>query len=342
MRVLVLATSYPRSREDVAGHFVADQVDQLRAAGVDVTVVSPHDFRHYGIAYGHGIVQNLRAKPWLVPLLPAFVTGYARAARRAARDVDLVHAHWIPSGAAALSTGKPYVLQVWGTDVELARRVPAIARPVIRNADLVIAASPFLAEAARRLGAADVAIVPSAVDVPPRVVEPDEPPHVLYLGRLSPEKGILDFVEATDGLARVIVGDGPLRDRVPDGVGAVPPTQVGEWYDRAAVVCVPSHREGYGYTAREAMAHGRAVVATAVGGLVDAVDDGVTGLVVQPGDPPALRAALERLLADGELRDRLGKAARAYAERHLTARAATAALLAAYHQAGVRDRGVHR
>ena len=151
MRVLVVATSYPRSREDVAGRFVADQVESLRAAGVDVRVVSPSDFRHYGIAYGHGIVQNLRAKPWLVPLLPAFVSGYARAARRAARDVDLVHAHWIPSGAAALATGRPYVLQVWGTDVELARRVPAAARPVVRGAQLVIGASTFLADEARRL-----------------------------------------------------------------------------------------------------------------------------------------------------------------------------------------------
>ena len=46
---------------------------------------------------------------------------YARAARRAARDADLVHAHWLPSALAALATGKPYVVQLWGTDVELAR-----------------------------------------------------------------------------------------------------------------------------------------------------------------------------------------------------------------------------
>ena len=124
MRVCVLTTSYPRSEADVAGRFVAEAVEQLRAAGVEVDVVSPASFRHFGIAYGDGIVQNLRARPWLVLLLPAFMVAFARAARRAARDADVVHAHWIPSGFAALATGKPFVLQVWGTDVELARRMP--------------------------------------------------------------------------------------------------------------------------------------------------------------------------------------------------------------------------
>ena len=109
--------------------------------------------------------------------------------------------------------------------------------------------------------------MPIGVDVPERVAEPDEPPHVLYAGRLSEEKGILEFVEATEGLPRVIVGDGPLRDRVPEALGFVPPTELGAYYERAAVVCVPSRREGYGMTAREAMAYGRPVVATAVGGL---------------------------------------------------------------------------
>jgi glycosyltransferase involved in cell wall biosynthesis len=60
----------------------------------------------------------------------------------------------------------------------------------------------------------------------------------------------------------------------------------------------------------EAMAHGRAVVATPVGGIPGLVEDGRTGLLVPPGDGGALRAAIERLLADPELRRRLGNAAR--------------------------------
>jgi glycosyltransferase involved in cell wall biosynthesis len=313
VKVLVLTTSYPRSADDVAGVFVADGVRQLRAAGVDVDVVSPADFRHFGLAFGGGIVQNLRAKPWLAAAVPLFLAAYARAARRAARDggADVVHAHWIPSGLAALKTGKPFVLQVWGTDVELARRVPWLARPIVRRARVVVAASPFLAEAARELGAREVRVIPPGIDLPDEVGEPDDPPHVLFVGRLSEEKGILEFLEATEGMPRVIVGDGPLRDRVPEAVGFVPHDRIGDYYERAAVVCVPSRREGYGMVAREAMAYGRPVVATRVGGLVDAVEDGVAGLLVPAGDIPALRSALAQLLDDAARRTLLGVAGRA-------------------------------
>ena len=74
--------------------------------------------------------------------------------------------------------------------------------------------------------------------------------------------------------------------------------------------------------AREAMAHGRAVVATAVGGLCDAIDDGVDGVLVPAGDVGALRTAAERLLGDRELRSRLGSAAREKARREWSLEAA--------------------
>ena len=325
----MLTTSYPRYAGDAAGAFVADQVEHLRAAGIDVDVVSPQDFPHFGIAYGDGIAQNLRADPWKAALVPAFLGAYSLAAHRAAREADVVHAHWLPSGAAALATGKPYVLQVWGTDVELARRAPALFRPVVRRARLVIAASTALAEEARALGAREVRVIPNGVDLPPHVAEPAEPPHVLFVGRLSEEKGILEFLDATEGLPRVIVGDGPLRDRVPEAVGFVPHHELGAYYEAASVVCVPSRREGYGVVAREAMANGRAVVATRVGGLPDAVEDGETGLLVERAE---LRAAVQRLLGDEELRRRLGAAARERA-RSWSHESAASALQAAYASA---------
>jgi glycosyltransferase involved in cell wall biosynthesis len=330
MRLLVLTTSYPRSRDDVAGAFVRDAVEHLRAAGLEVEVVSPASFRHYGLAYGHGIVGNLRRRPWRVLLLPLFLLSYARAARRAARGVDLVHAHWLPSVLPALATGKPFVVQLWGTDVELGRRVRPLARALLRRARLVLCASEALAEAARGLGAREVRVVPSGVEIPDAVGEPDEPPHVLYVGRLSEEKGVLELLAATDGLPRVIVGDGPLRERVAEAVGFVPPTELGLYYERAAVVVCPSRREGYGVVAREAMAHGRPVVATAVGGLPDAVEDGVTGVLVPPRDTPALRSAIEDVLQDEELRRRLGDAARKRVRGRFSWPAATGATIAAY------------
>jgi glycosyltransferase involved in cell wall biosynthesis len=318
VRVLVLTTSYPRDAADAAGRFVLDAVEGVRALGVEVDVVSPASSRHFGIAYGHGVAGNLRERPWLAALVPAFLWELRRAAARAAREADLVHAHWLGAGAVAATLGRPYVVQVWGTDVELARRAPWLARPVLRRARLVLAASTALAAEARALGAREVRVVPSGVAVPPSVGPPEEPPHVLYVGRLSPEKGVLELVEACgDDLPLVVAGDGPLRARVPQARGFVPPDELGPWYERAAVVAAPSHREGYGVAAREAMAWGRPVVASAVGGLTDAVVDGVTGLLVPPGDAAALRAALERLLGDAALRGRLGAAARETAQREL-------------------------
>jgi glycosyltransferase involved in cell wall biosynthesis len=321
VKVVVLTTSYPRGEDDVAGHFVRDSVEAARALGVDVEVVSPASFRHFGIAYGHGVAGNLRRRPWLMLLLPAFLLSFARAARRAGRDADLVHAHWIPSALIALATRKPYLVQLWGTDVELARKAPWLFRPLLRRAQAAVVASEFLAGAARELGAREVVLVPQDVRIPDGVGPPAEPPHVLFVGRLSPEKGILEFLEATEGLPRVIVGDGPLRDRVPETVGAVAPRDVGSYYERAAVVCVPSRREGLGLAAREAMAWGRPVVATSVGGLVD-----VSGILVPPGDVPALRTAIEQLLADPQLRARLGAAAR----EAISAQAGGEALVALY------------
>jgi len=331
MRVGVLTTSYPRYPGDVAGRFVADAVEHVRRRGVDVEVVGPEQFRGYGLTYGHGVVGNLRRRPWLALLVPALLASFVRAARRV--DVDLLHAHWLPSGWVAARTGTPYVVQVWGTDVELARRAPGLARGVLRGARLVIAASTALAEAARSLGASEVRVIPSGVDLPAEVGGEATPLEVLYVGRLSPEKGVEELVEAARGLNLVVAGDGPLRERVPGALGFVPHDELGALYARAAVVACPSRREGFGVACLEAMAYGKPVVATAVGGLLDLVVDAETGLVVPPRDPSALRTALERLLADPDLRRRLGAAGRRRARERFSWPAVTEVTLNAYADA---------
>ena len=87
-------------------------------------------------------------------------------------------------------------------------------------------------------------VIPSGVDVPVEVAAPEQPPHVLYGGRLSEEKGVRELAEAAAGLPFVVVGDGPLRDLFPFSTGFVahdgstPPPQLRD----AAIVCVPSRR----------------------------------------------------------------------------------------------------
>jgi glycosyltransferase involved in cell wall biosynthesis len=156
---------------------------------------------------------------------------------------------------------------------------------------------------------------------------------VLFAGRLSPEKGILELVEAANGMTLVVAGDGPLRDRVPGALGFVPHHALGPLYERAAVVAVPSHREGFGVVCAEAMAYGRPVVASAVGGLLDLVVDGETGLQVPPRDVPALREALERLVGNRALRRRMGAAGRERVRERFAWPAVTDATLAAYEEA---------
>ncbi len=333
LRIAVLTTSYPRYPGDFAGTFVEAAVGHLRELGHHVEVVSPQDFRHFGIAYGHGVIGNLRSRPWLLLLVPLMLWNFRRAARRAARGADLVHAYWLPSGAVALGLRRrrrhhrrraagaappALVLQLPGTDIVLARRLPFLSRRILRRADAVICPSHELAEQARSLGARDVSVISPEFDVPPEAsteaagpeAAAGEQPVVLFVGRLSAEKGIFGLVEAARGMNLVIAGDGPLRKKVPGALGFVSHEKIGDLYERAAIVACPSRREGFGMACAEAMAHARPVVACPVGGLRDLVVDGETGLFVPPGDVAALRAALERLLADPELRRRMGAAGR--------------------------------
>ena len=143
---------------------------------------------------------NLRRRPWLALLLPVFLLLFARAARRrAARDADLVHAHRLPSDSRRLRPGSRSSSSSGGTDVELAARAPWLFRPLLRRARLAIVASEHLAGVARAsLAHARRASSRRLVEIPLSVGEPDEP-HVLFVGRLSPEKGIEEFVAATDG-----------------------------------------------------------------------------------------------------------------------------------------------
>jgi glycosyltransferase involved in cell wall biosynthesis len=173
-------------------------------------------------------------------------------------------------------------------------------------------------------------VIPNGVHIPAEVGREADPAEVLFAGRLSPEKGIEELVAATEGMNLVVAGDGPLRELVPGSLGFVPHAELERLYARAAVVVLPSYREGLPLCVIEAMAHGRPVVASAVGGIPELVRDGETGFLVEPGDVAGLRAAIQRLLADPELRRRLGRAGRERAIELCSQEQVTQATLAAY------------
>jgi glycosyltransferase involved in cell wall biosynthesis len=144
-------------------------------------------------------------------------------------------------------------------------------------------------------------------------------PVVLYVGKFSPGKGSADLLAASrEVVCRfpdaifVFVGDGELGEDLPHvrRLGPLPNHEVLALYPLADIVVVPSVvPDALSRVILEAMAMGRPVIATCVGGTPELVVDGKTGLLVERGDLTGLARALERLLGDGELRVALGAAA---------------------------------
>jgi glycosyltransferase involved in cell wall biosynthesis len=150
---------------------------------------------------------------------------------------------------------------------------------------------------------------------------------VVFLGRLTEEKGFADLLEAWEAsLGRlVVVGDGPLRARADARAAADPSVQVlgalpwaesMEIVRTARAVVVPARSyETFGLVVVEAYAHGVPVVASRIGALAELVDDGETGALAEPGDPESLRKAL-RWLGDPVTSIACGERARqVYLER---------------------------
>jgi glycosyltransferase involved in cell wall biosynthesis len=158
----------------------------------------------------------------------------------------------------------------------------------------------------------------------PRLDQLPQEPYILFLGDATEDKGAWNLAEAYDHLVDppplVFLGRNYLAEVAErPGIhmlGPWPHPLAMETVRRALFTVVPSVcPEAFGIVALEAAANGKATVASDIGGLPDVVRDGETGLLVAPGDRDALGAAMQRLIEDGEVRDRLGGAARERARR---------------------------
>lgn len=366
MRVLMVTTSFPRHEGDHAGHFVATLAETLVTLGCQVTVLAPHEgslpvhetmrgvlverFRYLPpraeqVAYGSGIVENLRRRPLAAAGLIPFAIALRRALRRLAPDHDLVHVHWAPTAALAAPWHgpAPYVITLHGSDVTLAHR-GGIWLSLLRRALSRAAGANVVAEAQRRFltghGLWDarrpLAVIPAGIPAElldrPRPARPDGPFRFVFAGRLVEAKGVTDLLAAFDAMrgrgveARLdLVGSGPLQGAVDAAAGADgriralgqrSHTETLEIIAAADALVLPSHGEGSPLVVAEALALGTPVIGTAVGALPELL--GEDGLCVRPHDPGALSAAMERLAGDRGLWERLSAEGRARASERLT------------------------
>ena len=246
----------------------------------------------------------------------------------------------------------PLIVSLHGSDVfvaEKSRALGALARWVFRRSAAVSACSRDLAERASRFGA-DAEVIPYGVDAAELGAQPasewrqragagDDELLVVGLGRLVAKKGFETLIAAVAELranavpVRLALGgrgdlQGPLVDLAAklgcaEAVvffGEVPHDEVGGLLRAADAVAVPSVRDDRGNVdglpnvLLEALACGRPIVASAVGGIPDVVTDGQDGLLVPPGDASALTRALRRLLDEPGLADELSRAAAARAK----------------------------
>lgn len=207
----------------------------------------------------------------------------------------------------------------------------------LRRADATRAISSYTAAIARdATGREPTAVFPTYFDLESFLRDPRRPlpdhPRVAWIGALQRTKDPSLLARAWRLLAMrmpearlVIVGQGPLRSEIqalaaefPATVEAIPrlsPPELARLLDESTLLALTSRSEGLGRVMLEAFARGRPVVATAVGGIPDVVVPERNGLLVPPGDVEGLAGALERVLGDRPLAERLGRAAAEDAQR---------------------------
>ena len=358
MKVLFVTHSFPRFDGDSAGSFILRLASALGQHDWQVRVVAPsasglaasdvireievRRFRYASraretLAYRGTMAEDVAGSLAGKLTLGAFLVMETAAVRSQVAEwkPDVVHAHWwFPNGLAAATArafgAVPLVTTCHGTDLRLLKSTPAarpLARYVFSRSASVTCVSSWLAEQAAPLCRSAPVVAPMPVET--LLFQPAadrDSNRIVFVGRLSKQKGIESALRALASMRRSIVldviGDGPDRAAlvalaaqlgISDRVlwrGHVRHSELPALLSRASVLIAPFIDEGLGLVAVEAQLCATPPVGFASGGLTDVIENDVTGLLVAPRDVPALAAAVERIVADATLRERLGSAGR--------------------------------
>jgi len=340
-RVAFLSSEYPPHTYGGLGTVVEGLSRFLGAQGIEVVLLVPTASGYGepppGVAL-HPIPVERAANDedyWLTYCESAF-----ESAKRTGLRVDLVHCHDWMTALGGIAIGR-------------ARRVPVLMsihlpqfasysldleKIGVAECDGVIVNSHAVYDEITRRDVTDVkiSVIPNGVDLAQfsPAIGPPNPRQILFVGRLVPQKGVDVLLRAFGAVLHrhpeatlVIAGAGQQRlylERLARFLGVRQHVQFLGWQSRdqlaalyraSAVTAVPSLYEPFGLVALEAMASGRPVVASRVGGLAEVVDDEVSGFTVEPGDHLDLATRLGALQADPELDRVTGHAARCRAEQ---------------------------
>ena len=323
-RVAYVLRVFPKISET----FIASELAELRRRGIEVRILSlrpPAEVLRHALVEDAGLTERTLYDP------------EEFAGRLREFHPEILHAHFATEATAstwrlARHLGVPFTFTAHGYDVY--RRPP---RDFLAAAAVVTVSAANARYIAETFGvpARHIHVIPCGVDTDR--FRPDgprpEPPHIVCVARLAPVKNLGLLLSAcailrTRGLQFrcVLVGDGRCREQleterarlglteVVELVGAAEQLDVLAWWRRATVAVLTSESEGMPLSLMEAASCGVPAIATAVGGVPELIEDGVTGFLTSRGDADQLAATLERLLGDPDLARRLGAAARRRAE----------------------------
>ncbi len=276
---------------------------------------------------------------------------------------DIVHVHWpVPHALFgwAAGGGAKLVTSWYGVELRWVQSsLPWLrwfVRWALKISDVVVAISSYTGGGIGRFARTPVRVIPYTLgftsDSAPRLPARDGTLRILFVGRLVERKGVTHLIEAVrrlppDSRPRLtVIGDGPERTSLEaqiarDGLsgrvtvrGRVSEAELKDAYASSDVLVLPSildargDTEGLGVVLLEAMSYGVPVIGSNLGGITDIVRDGETGLLVPPGDPLQLAAALQRLASDRDLATRLGEAGR----KHVAAAFGWPAIMAQWEE----------
>ncbi len=320
MKVLIIASWKPRR-----GGIVTNVENLIKRSKVDYTILTYRDRKAGG-------EKNVIRAPYInLPILRGMSFAAASILMAMRTDFDLIHAHYaVPQGFAGAVIKKlkktPLILTVHGSDLTIlggSTITRSLVRWVLRSSDKIITVSKFMKRLVEKMGVEDdrVKVIYNGVNIqnPAR----GDVRRLIYVGAFVKQKGVdilirafKDIQSKIPDIELVLVGDGPERKRLQNlaadlGIRDVRFTGMMEdldpFFTERSVFVLPSREEGFGIAILEAMERGVPVVASRVGGIVEIVQDGKSGLLFERENPEALSSAVMKIFGDDRLMEELVK-----------------------------------